>query len=65
MEWQGINDVGVHIQHDPTVNLASTALSGDIFHQPGSPCVRGTVLQYFDYNTFITAVSLRFFILQL
>ncbi|XP_071515607.1 TAF6-like RNA polymerase II p300/CBP-associated factor-associated factor 65 kDa subunit 6L isoform X1 [Panulirus ornatus] len=41
VEWQGITDVGVHIPHDPTVNLASTALSGDIFHQPGSPCVRG------------------------
>ncbi|KAG7156937.1 TAF6-like RNA polymerase II p300/CBP-associated factor-associated factor 65 kDa subunit 6L [Homarus americanus] len=41
VEWQGIPEVGVHIPHDPTVNLASTALSGDIFHQPGSPCVRG------------------------
>ncbi|KAK8750405.1 hypothetical protein OTU49_014814, partial [Cherax quadricarinatus] len=41
VEWQAIPEVGVHIAHDPTVNLASTALSGDIFHQPGSPCVRG------------------------
>ncbi|KAK4310028.1 hypothetical protein Pmani_018383 [Petrolisthes manimaculis] len=40
-EWQMIPEVGVHIPHDPTVNLASTSLSGDIFHQPGSPCVRG------------------------
>lgn len=40
-EWQAVPEVGVHIPHDPTVNLASTGLSGDIFHQPGSPCVRG------------------------
>lgn len=41
VEWLGVGEVGVHIPNDPTVNLASTALSGDIFHQPGSPCVRG------------------------
>lgn len=27
--------------HDPSVNLASTAMSGDIFHQPGSCYVKG------------------------
>ncbi|KAK7083250.1 hypothetical protein SK128_018708 [Halocaridina rubra] len=41
VEWLGVNEIGVHIPNDPTVNLASTALSEDIFHQPGSPCVRG------------------------
>uniref|UniRef100_A0A0P4W069 TATA box binding protein associated factor (TAF) histone-like fold domain-containing protein n=1 Tax=Scylla olivacea TaxID=85551 RepID=A0A0P4W069_SCYOL len=41
VEWQAVPEVGVHIPHDPIVNLASTGLSGDIFHQPGSPCVRG------------------------
>ncbi|XP_076065989.1 TAF6-like RNA polymerase II p300/CBP-associated factor-associated factor 65 kDa subunit 6L isoform X2 [Oratosquilla oratoria] len=41
VEWQYIPEVGVHITHDPPVNLASTALSGDIFHQPGSAFVRG------------------------
>lgn len=41
VEWVSVGEAGVHIPHDPTVNLASTALSGHIFHQPGSPCVRG------------------------
>lgn len=41
VEWVSMSEVGVHVPHEPSVNLASTALSGDIFHQPGSPCVRG------------------------
>ncbi|XP_068220491.1 TAF6-like RNA polymerase II p300/CBP-associated factor-associated factor 65 kDa subunit 6L isoform X1 [Palaemon carinicauda] len=50
VEWMGVGEVGVYIPNDPTVNLASTALSGDIFHQPGSPCVRGEWLNVSGHN---------------
>lgn len=44
MEWVGVPELGVYVPHDPPVNLASTALSGDIFHQPGNTYVKGKVL---------------------
>ena len=41
VEWVSVPELGVYVTHDPPVNLASTALSGDIFHQPGSTFVKG------------------------
>ncbi|RXG51534.1 TAF6-like RNA polymerase II factor-associated factor 65 kDa subunit 6L [Armadillidium vulgare] len=41
VEWVGVPELGVYVPHDPPVNLASTALSGDIFHQPGNTYVKG------------------------
>ncbi|KAB7495629.1 TAF6-like RNA polymerase II factor subunit 6L [Armadillidium nasatum] len=41
VEWVGVPELGVYVPHDPPVNLASTALSGDIYHQPGNTYVKG------------------------
>lgn len=41
VDWLAIPEVGVHVASDPPLNLASTALPGDIYHQPGNPCVKG------------------------
>ena len=40
-EWFSVPELGICIPHDPPVNLASTAISGDILHQPGSCYVKG------------------------
>ncbi|XP_018014233.1 TAF6-like RNA polymerase II p300/CBP-associated factor-associated factor 65 kDa subunit 6L [Hyalella azteca] len=40
-DWINLPEVGVHIVADPPLNLASTALPGEIYHQPGNPCVKG------------------------
>ncbi|KAF2356585.1 TATA box binding protein associated factor (TAF) [Trinorchestia longiramus] len=40
-DWISLPEVGVHVVADPPLNLASTALPGEIYHQPGNPCVKG------------------------
>uniref|UniRef100_A0A6A7FZT7 TAF6-like RNA polymerase II p300/CBP-associated factor-associated factor 65 kDa subunit 6L n=1 Tax=Hirondellea gigas TaxID=1518452 RepID=A0A6A7FZT7_9CRUS len=41
VDWHSIPEVGVHVAADPSFNLASNALSWNIYHQPGNPCVKG------------------------